>query len=72
MHHRHRDTRWHGGSDANQQDKPTVAPDWSAEAERARWVELQEQFEGRLARERGLAAGGVSMFMALVEDSGCQ
>jgi hypothetical protein len=65
----HRDTRWHGGSDSNQQDKAATPPDWSPEAERTRWAELQAQFQGRL--ERGLGAGGVSMFMALVEDNGC-
>ena len=67
----HRDTRWHGGSDANQQDKATVAPDWSPEAERGRWAELQEQLASKVSRPRGLAEGGVSMFMALVEDGGC-
>ena len=66
-----RDTRWHGGADANQQDKATVAPDWSPEAERGRWAELQEQLASKLSRPRGLAEGGVSMFMALVEDGGC-
>ena len=64
-----RDTRWHGGSDSNQQDKAEVEPDWSPEAERRRWDELQEAFQAR--RERGFGAGGVSMFMALVEDGGC-
>ena len=64
-----RDTRWHGGSDSNQQDKAEVEPDWSPEAERRRWGELQEAFQAR--RERGFGAGGVSMFMALVEDGGC-
>ena len=65
-----RDTRWHGGSDSNQQDKAEVEPDWSPEAERRRWDELQEAFQAR--RERGFGAGGVSMFMALVEDGGCK
>ena len=65
-----RDTRWHGGSDSNQQDKAEVEPDWSPEAERRRWDELQEAFQAR--RERGFGAGGVNMFMALVEDGGCK
>ena len=65
----HRDTRWHGGSDSNQQDKAATPPDWSPEAEKKRWAELQAQFHGQL--DRGLNAGGVSMFLALVEDDGC-
>jgi hypothetical protein len=68
----HRDTRWRAlaeGSTASLQQDSRTNPqqiDWSVEAERQRWSEIQGEREA--AERRSLAANGISLLLALVPE----